>query len=102
MDSLLEDDLRICKETGFEEFEISFAKAMSYLEAHSMEELGKLVKESGLRCVSINAIFSISFCDEKNGNVLSLNLNLRVISEMPLIRTKSLYLQMRERAFRRM
>ena len=64
MDSLLEDDLRICKETGFEEFEINFAKAMSYLEAHSMEELGKLVKESGLKCVSVNAIFSISFCDE--------------------------------------
>ena len=65
MDSLLEEDLKICKESGFEEFEISFAKTMRYLESHSLEELGELVKKSGLKCASVNAIFSISFCDEK-------------------------------------
>lgn len=63
MDSSLEDDLRICKVIGFEEFELNFAKAMRYLESHTMSELGTLVKNSGLKCATLNAIFAISFCD---------------------------------------
>lgn len=62
MDSAIEDDLRICREAGFEEFEISFAKAVRYLESYTMDELGSLVKNSGLKCAAVNAIFSISFC----------------------------------------
>lgn len=62
MDSAIETDLLLCKEAGFDEFEISFAKAMRYLESHTMEELGMLVKNSGLKCAAVNAIFSISFC----------------------------------------
>ncbi len=65
MNSPLEVDLALCKQVGFEEIEISFAKAKDFLEHHTLEELGQLVSDSGLKCASINAIFSISFCDDR-------------------------------------
>lgn len=62
MESALEEDIRICREVGFQEIEISYAKADAFLKSHTMDELGRLVKDSGLTCASINAIFATSFC----------------------------------------
>ena len=61
----LEEDIMLCSDVGFPYFEINFDKAQEYLKNHSMDELRRLIKESGLKCASVNAIFDISFCTKE-------------------------------------
>ncbi|MDO4269481.1 MAG: sugar phosphate isomerase/epimerase family protein [Eubacteriales bacterium] len=60
--STLEQDVRLCAEAGFSAVEINFQKARAYLENHSLADMSALLERHGLRCETINAIFSINFC----------------------------------------
>lgn len=61
----LEKDLELCEKAGFEAVEINFAKAREYLKEHSMEQLESLIASHALKVATLNAIFEINFCDEK-------------------------------------
>lgn len=61
----LEKDLELCEKVGFEAVEINFAKAREYLKEHSMEQLEALIAGYNLKVATLNAIFEINFCDEK-------------------------------------
>ncbi|MGI6182387.1 MAG: sugar phosphate isomerase/epimerase family protein [Agathobaculum sp.] len=63
--STLEQDAALCAQAGFSLIEINFQKARDYLEKHTLEDLHQLLQRHGLRCVTINAIFSINFCTEE-------------------------------------
>jgi 2-keto-myo-inositol isomerase len=65
MNSTLEQDVKLCSATGFRWIEINLAKARAYLSAHSMSELKELLDQYHVKCATINAIFEISFCDER-------------------------------------
>lgn len=64
----LEKDLELCEKAGFEAVEINFAKAREYLKGHSMEKLESLIASHHLKVATLNAIFEINFCDEKEWN----------------------------------
>lgn len=61
----LEKDLELCEKAGFEAVEINFAKAREYLKGHSMEQLESLIASHNLKVATLNAIFEINFCNEK-------------------------------------
>lgn len=63
--STLEQDILLCAKVGFSLIEINFQKARTYLEDHSLHDLQNLMRENGLQCATINAIFSINFCTEE-------------------------------------
>ncbi|MDY3617583.1 sugar phosphate isomerase/epimerase family protein [Agathobaculum sp.] len=62
--STLDRDVRLCAEAGFPLIEIDFQKARQYLQSHSLDDLTGLLRRYGLKCATINAIFSINFCSE--------------------------------------
>lgn len=63
--SALEKDLDLCAQVGFRAIELNFAKAREYLKSHSMEQLESLVRSSGLKVATMNAIFDTSFCNDQ-------------------------------------
>ena len=56
---------RTLEKAGFEAVEINFAKAREYLKGHSMEQLESLIASHNLKVATLNAIFEINFCNEK-------------------------------------
>lgn len=66
--STLERDIELCAETGFRYIEINLAKAETFLKSHTLTELSGLIKSSGLKCATINAIFDLSFCSPERWN----------------------------------
>lgn len=64
----LEKDLELCEKAGFDAVELNFAKAREYLKGHSMEQLESLIASYHLEVATLNAIFEINFCDEKEWN----------------------------------
>lgn len=74
MNSKLEQDVRLCSAAGFRWIEINLAKARAYLLTHSLTDLKELLDHYHVKCATVNAIFNISFCDERKWHRVSTEL----------------------------
>lgn len=62
--SSLEQDLQLCREHGISAIELRFDMIDRYLIEHTDEELQELVSNSGVRPITLNAIFNINFLSD--------------------------------------
>ena len=65
MNAPLEENIKALQASKFDACEINFTMAQDYLKDHSMEELTALIKDSGLKVLTLNAIFETSFATEE-------------------------------------
>ena len=62
--SSLEMDLMLCRENGITEIELRFDMISRYLEQNGYEALKSLIVSSGVKPITLNAIFDINFLNE--------------------------------------
>lgn len=62
--SSLEGDLCLCRKYGVKEIELRFDMIERYLACHSVKEFQGLFRDSGVRPITLNAIFNINFLTE--------------------------------------
>lgn len=61
----LEENIKALAASDFDACEINFTMAEDYLKNHTMDELKALIKGSGLKVITLNAIFETSFASEE-------------------------------------
>ena len=62
----LETDVAMCKKYGFDGIEMQTALMDKYMETHSLDDLGNLFRDSGVKALPVNAFCDFNIQSEEN------------------------------------